>query len=29
MQERLQKIGAAHVHLELASQAQPSPTLTL
>jgi phosphoribosyl 1,2-cyclic phosphodiesterase len=29
MHERLQKIGASHVHLELASQALPSPTLTL
>jgi phosphoribosyl 1,2-cyclic phosphodiesterase len=29
MQERLQKIGARHVRLELASQKLPSPSLTL
>jgi phosphoribosyl 1,2-cyclic phosphodiesterase len=29
MSQRLQKIGATHVHLELTSQGVPSPTLTL
>jgi phosphoribosyl 1,2-cyclic phosphodiesterase len=29
MNERLQKIGASHVRLELTSQARPCPTLTL
>lgn len=29
MQERLEKMGAHHVRLELAAQNQPSPTLTL
>ncbi len=29
MQQRLTKIGAAHVHLEVTSQALPCPTLTL
>jgi phosphoribosyl 1,2-cyclic phosphodiesterase len=29
MQERMSKIGAAHLRVELASQSEPSPTLTL
>jgi phosphoribosyl 1,2-cyclic phosphodiesterase len=29
MEERLRKIGASHLRLELTSQAEPCPTLTL